>query len=252
MHFDLWHYLLVFVRVSVFMALCPVFFPTGSPRTLKAVACVAFTLAMAPLPGAGLTVAHITDAARIASLLREALLGAVMGSAVQIPFAALRGAGALMDMQTGLSMAHMVDPSGGGSQTALASFFGLLSLLVFLTLDGHLWLLKGLAAGFTTLPIGGHWPSNEGLGAWIALSSQVLTVAVQAAAPIIALMLLTEFSLGVISRVLPQLNMLVLGQPVRFALGLGAAITMLGMLEPMTSRLTSDFLGRWAAMIEKL
>lgn len=251
MHFDLWHYLCVFTRISVFMALCPVFFPAASPRALKAVACVAFTLALAPLPGL-VPAGPATDAARLAALLREALLGAVMGSAIQIPFAALRGAGALMDMQTGLSMAHMVDPSGGGGQTALSSFLGLLSLLVFLTLDGHLWLLKGLAAGFTTLPVGGRWPSNEGLGAWLALSSQVLTVAVQAAAPIIALMLLTEVALGVISRVLPQLNMLVLGQPVRFALGLGSAVALLGLLEPLTSRVTADFLGRWAAMIAKL
>jgi flagellar biosynthetic protein FliR len=250
-NYDVWHYLFVFTRVSVFMAVCPVFFPTGSPKTLKAVSCLAFTLAMAPLPGfAGPEPDFL--GARIAVLLREGMLGLIMGSAVQMPFAALRGAGALMDMQTGLSMAHMVDPSAGESQTALSAFMGTLSLVIFLSLDGHLWVLRGLATSFRTLPVAGPWPGMEGIGAWIGMTGLVLSTTVQAAAPIVALMLLTEFSLGIISKVLPQLNLLILGQPIRFAMGIGAAILVIGLLEPMTGRILTDFLGRWAAMIGKL
>ena len=65
-------------------------------------------------------------------------------------------------------------------------------------------------------------------------------------------MLLTEFALGVISRIMPQLNLLILGQPVRFAVGIGAAIAVIALLEPLTGRILSEFLGRWAGMIAKL
>jgi len=251
MAFDLWHYLFVFARISVFMAVCPVFFPTGSPRTLKVVASLAFTMAMAPLPGL-VPAEQEFIGNTLFCIVREGLIGAIMGSAVQMPFAALRGAGSLMDMQTGLSMAHMVDPSSGQSQTALSSFMGTLSLVIFLGLDGHLWVLDGLASSFRTLPVGGPWPRLAGIGAWIEMTGLILATTLQAAAPIVALMLLTEFTLGIVSRVLPQLNLLVLGQPVRFAMGIAAAVAVIGLLEPLNSRILSDFMGRWAAMIAKL
>lgn len=248
---DFWPHLYVFARVSLFMTLCPVFFPTGSPRTLKAVSCLAFTLAMLPLARAAGPLPVFTGG-KIAVLLREALLGAVMGSAVQLPFAALRAAGSLMDMQSGLSMAQIMDPASGQGQTALSSFMGMVSMLIFLSLDGHLWVLRGLSESFSRLPLAGPWPSAAGLGAWIELSGLVLSTAVQVSAPIIALLLLTELSLGLVSRIMPQLNLLILGQPVRFAAGLAGAAAVVALMPSLAGGLFSRFFAQWAALIGKL
>jgi flagellar biosynthetic protein FliR len=149
-------------------------------------------------------------------------------------------------------MAHMMDPSAGTTQTALSSFMGMLSLLMFLCIDGHLWILRGLATSFRTLPVGGAWPRLDGIGLWIGMTGTILTTTVQFSAPIVALLLLTEFSLGIISKVLPQLNLLILGQPIRFAMGLASAIVVIGCMEPLTGRIFTDFLGKWAQMISKL
>lgn len=248
---DIWPYLLVFTRISVFLAISPVFFPTGSPRLVKALCCIGFTLAMAPL-------AHLAaplpafEGGKIVLLAREAFIGGIIGSAVHLPFAALRGAGSIMDMQSGMSMAHMMDPSSGQSESALSSFIGMLGMMIFLSLDGHLWVLRGLAESFTRLPLAGAWPSLNGIGAWINLTGNILTTTVQVSAPIVALLLLTEFSLGIISRILPQLNLLILGQPVRFAVGIGSAALLVGFFEPIAGRVFTQFFGDWAAMIMKL
>jgi flagellar biosynthetic protein FliR len=212
---------------------------------------MAFTIIMAPLTAPDTPLAGLM-AGKIAILLREGLLGAIMGSAVQMPFAALRAAGNLMDTQTGLSMAHMMDPSAGTSQTVLSSFMGMLSMLIFLCMDGHLWILRGLASSFHTLPVAGPWPRLDGIGVWIEMTGTILSTAVQFAAPIVTLLLLTEFSLGIISKILPQLNLLILGQPVRFAMGLASAAAVIGCMEPLTGRIFTDFLGKWAQMILKL
>ena len=251
MNLDIWHYLYVFTRISIFIAICPVFFPTGSPKTLKVVSCLAFTLVMAPLTGLSRPAPEFMTG-NIAILLREGFLGFIMGSAVQMPFAALRGAGALMDMQTGLSMAHMMDPSAGTTETPLSSFMGILSLLIFLGLDGHLWILRGLADSFHSLPVGGGWPGMDALGVWIGMTGTILVTTLQFAAPIVALLLLTEFSLGIVSKILPQLNLLILGQPVRFAMGLIAATVLIGCMEPLAGRIFTDFLGKWAELVSKL
>ena len=154
---ELWVSAYRFARIVAFLTASPLLANAGNVRPLKTLLAVALTALLAPLdlpqaPPAGAWAEHLM------ALAREALVGSLLGAAVRIPFAAVQGTGHLLDLQIGLGMANLLDPSTRERQSLLASFMGLTSMLLFLSMDGHLWLLKLLCETFRSLPAGAAWP----------------------------------------------------------------------------------------------
>lgn len=225
---DAWLGLFIFplTRILALLATAPIFNNAALPMNIRLVMGLAITFALAtalPAPpsipaGSWLGLAVIGE---------QLLIGLMMGFALRIAFAALDVAGELIGLQMGLSFATFFDPGRGGETSVIAEFLGLLTSLIFLAMNGHLLMLTLLAESFTLLPVSATPFHAAGLSSLLTTSAMMFSLGVMLALPLITALLVTNISLGVLSRVAPALNLFAVGFPV--TLGLGFIVLLLSL-----------------------
>lgn len=211
--------ILTMMRVSIVMFMLPIFSTNNVPIPVKAAMTVVFTLALWPhvaLSGA-IMPAHPFDIAII--LLGEVIIGLVLGLAIDFLFMGIQSGGELLGFQMGFTMISFADPLTG-NQTGLAAYFlWMTSLLTFLALDGHLYMLKGFAASFKILPPGALYIGENLLWEMLSLSAQVFVLALKIAAPVMVALFMVEVALGLIARTSPQVHIMEFGFPIKIGVG---------------------------------
>lgn len=155
-------------------------------------------------------------------LAQQILIGIAIGFVVRIAFAAADTAGEIIGLQMGLGFATFFDPQTAGQSLVLARFFNMLAVLLFLAVNGHLLLLDVLAGSFHSLPVGPNPLAAEGFRAVAAFGSTIFSIGLQLALPLIAIMLMTNLALGILTRASPQLNIFAIGFPITLSVGLTA------------------------------
>lgn len=170
----------------------------------------------------------------------EVVVGLLVGLVAQFVFAGAMLGAELAGTQMGLGMAGLVDPQHQSRVTPLEEWQSLVALLVFLSVDGHHLLIRAVAESFRRVPIGGDVLSNLGIGAALVLAGGIFTVGLKIAAPALILILMANAAMGALARLIPQLNVMVVGFPVNVAAGLFA----LALAQPFAIRfLESSFAG---------
>ncbi|HEX28639.1 TPA: flagellar biosynthetic protein FliR, partial [Candidatus Poribacteria bacterium] len=129
-------------------------------------------------------------------------------------------AGEMAGMQMGLRMATAVDPQFETQSSLLAQFNVLFALMVLLAINGHHWFIEGLAKSFRLIPPGGAVLREATFARVIALAGELFLIGLKMSAPIVVAMLMTNAALGLMVRVVPQMNIFVVGFPVLIAVGL--------------------------------
>lgn len=217
---DAWLALFVFPlsRILGLLASAPVFNNAALPVRVRLIAGLAITLALTPvLPP--LPVIPAGSWVGIAVLAQQVLIGVLLGITLRITFAAVDIAGDLIGLQMGLSFAAFFDPGSGGQTPVVTEFLGLLTALIFLSLNGHLLALAVLAESFALLPVSTtpiHAMAFSGLLAW---SATLFSMGLLLALPVITALLVANIALGVLARIAQQLNLFAVGFPVTIALG---------------------------------
>lgn len=153
-------------------------------------------------------------------LVQQLLIGIAIGFIMRIVFAAVEAAGEIVGLQMGLGFASFFDPQSAGQTLVLARFFNMLALLVFVAVNAHLLLIGVLVDSFQTLPISPQPLSAAGFYNVAAFGSTVFAVGLQLALPLIAILLMTNLSLGILTRSAPQLNIFAIGFPITLGVGL--------------------------------
>ncbi|MGE0199855.1 MAG: flagellar biosynthetic protein FliR [Candidatus Melainabacteria bacterium] len=159
---------------------------------------------------------------------QELAIGLMIGFAANMVFVALQMAGEYISYQMGLSVSNMVDPLSGVSVPTLGMLYYYFALLLFLSLNAHHILILAVQNSFDVLPLG-HWVTHGGQLAerFITLSGEMFATALVIVAPVMGLLLATEISLGYMAKVMPQMNIFMLGLPVKVGMGLiGLAVTI--------------------------
>jgi len=173
-------------------------------------------------------------------LCREMLCGLGLGLAIQVVFLAVRQGGRLAGRQMGFALASIIDPATGEQSQPLGAFFETVFLVLFLAAGGHHLLLLIISRSYAMFPVG----SGPELGAMVeSLSragSTMLLVTLRLAAPILAAFLTLSVILGILSRALPEMNILMTSLPLRVGLGLFMAAGIM----PLMNSITRD-LARW-------
>jgi flagellar biosynthetic protein FliR len=142
-------------------------------------------------------------------------------------------AGQLAGIQMGIGLSNLIDPQTQEHITSLAQWMNLLALLIFLSIDGHHMLIRAVAESFAVLPIGGGVPSPAGFGMVVDLAGGLFVVALKIAAPVLVLLLLVNAAMGLLAKLIPQLNVFIVGFPLNVAAGL----FVLTASQPFTARL---------------
>ncbi|MEF2145015.1 MAG: flagellar biosynthetic protein FliR [Desulfovibrionaceae bacterium] len=221
-HFDpnqLMSFYLTLFRISVVLFLLPFFGGKSVPNPVKAALVLVLTLAVWPqlsFPGT-LMPANMWEIALM--FLGEIMLGLIMGMMVQFLFAAVQTGGQLVGFQMGFAMVNVVDPLTGASEAVTAHFLYMITMLTFLVLNGPLHLLSALAKSFELVPPGTLFISPEVAETVFDFSRQLFILAIRIAAPVMAALFMVDLSLALIGRAAPQMHVLVLGFPVKIAVG---------------------------------
>lgn len=157
----------------------------------------------------------------------EVVFGLGVGYLGLLFLSALQIAGQVMDTEVGFSMVNVLDPQFGVQLPLLGSLFNALGVLVFLSLDGHLLLLRAITDSVKLIPLGGvGMPPGTG-DILIRAFAGTFVTALKIAAPVLAALFLTNVALGIVARTVPQMNVFVVGLPLRVAVGLGVLVVSL-------------------------
>jgi len=228
------HYFLVMLRISAMLHVAPVFGERSVSARLRF--CLSLLIAIvlgSSIPDTGI---GIYSWAGVGAMARQLLIGAAIGLIVQLLFASVRLAGEIIGMQMGLSFANFFDPSSGNSPV-VSRFLNVLVTLLFLTFNGHLWLLAFVAETFNTLPIEAS-SSLTGGGLYLVKSAGIIfSQGLQLGLPIIALLLCINFILALLNRLTPQLSVFVIGFPLTLSIGMVALFLLIKTLAPFFQNL---------------
>ena len=149
----------------------------------------------------------------------ELILGLTIGLVIKFIFAAIQTGGMLIGFQMGFSMVNVVDPDSGVSESVTSHFLYMIALMTFLSLNGHIYLLHALSMSFTFIPPGGLVINPHLFKGIIGLSSQIFVLAIKIASPVMIAIFLVDLALALISRAAPQMNVLIVGFPIKIAVG---------------------------------
>ncbi|CAI0753273.1 flagellar biosynthetic protein FliR [Serratia quinivorans] len=200
-------------------------------------------------PGLPISTVPIFSAAGLWLAAQQILIGVALGLTMQFAFAAIRLAGEVIGMQMGLSFATFFDPSGGPNTPVLARLLNLLAMLLFLSFNGHLWLISLLVDSFHTLPIQAEPLNGNGFLALTQAGSLIFINGMMLALPLICLLLTLNMALGLLNRMTPQLSVFVIGFPVTMTIGIMTIGMMMPMLAPFCEHLFGEFFDRLADVI---
>ena len=223
-------FFLVLARVTPLFVLAPLFSSKLVSARIRSVIAVALAMGLTGVAAHG---QHLpTSPVPVAGLLLvQLLVGLAFAFAVGAVFAALQGAGTFIDALAGFSFGQMLDPVNGGQAGVISELYGLVGVILFIAVGGDAWTLRGLARTFDLVPLtrGPHLSSMVG-GVEQAFAS-IFTSAVEVAAPAILALLITDIAFGMVSKVVPQLNVFAVGFPTKIGIAMlvvAASLPFLG------------------------
>lgn len=219
------HYFWPLTRMLALFSTAPVFSEKGVLKKVK----VGLAALLAFLIGQNLPDAQITlwSVAGIGITAKQILIGSAIGLTVQFLFAAMRCAGEIIGLQMGLSFASFFDPSGNQTMPVLARILNVLFTLLFITLNGHLYLIKVLADSFILLPVNAAPLGNDAFFLLVQTAGVIFSCGLKIGLPMIALLLALNLTLGLLNRLTPQLSIFVIGFPLSITLGMVALLLMM-------------------------
>lgn len=222
-------FLLVLCRISAFMVVAPVFSSRNVPRTLKIG--LAFFISVMVFLSVGFDTKVVVDAAYLLAVLREVLAGLLIGYVAYLFFTVMQIAGAFMDLTIGFGIANIVDPITGTNAPILGNFKYMLTILVFLSLNGHHYLLAAIMDSYKWLPLDNALYHSIAQGSvadfLVRTFADTFMLALQISAPIVVAMILVDIGLGFLARSAPQYNVFVVGIPIKIMAGMVLLIILL-------------------------
>ncbi|RYD03091.1 hypothetical protein N752_22020 [Desulforamulus aquiferis] len=162
------------------------------------------------------------------AVMSEVGVGLALGLVCTFVFNVVKIAGQMMDFQIGFAMSAVMDPMTGGMNTLVGKFLHFLTLVVFLNIDGHHMLIRALVSSFEMVPLTAAGINGPVTLLVLRIFTDTFALAVQIAAPIIAVLVITDLSMGLIGKTAPQMNIFMLGFPLKIAVG----VSCLAILMP--------------------
>lgn len=212
-------FILVLARVTPLFLLAPLFSSALIPARVKGLVAVGISIGLTPIAMHG---QHVpSDAVKVAGLVLEGLLvGLAFSFALAVLLAALESAGAIIDVVSGFSYGNLINPLDNENSAVISRFYSLLGTLIFLVIGGDAWTLRGLGRSFELVPLTAAPRLTSLVSGSEQVFSTIFTAALEIGAPVLAALLITDVAFGVVSRVVPQMNVFAVGFPTKVAVTL--------------------------------
>lgn len=215
-----------FLRTLALFTAAPVFSSRAIPIRAKVALAFFVALAMqASLPD--MPVVGFNDPQVLAVVIQQVGVGLAIGFAVRVVFTAVELAGEVVGFQMGLNFAAFFDPAIGAQSSAVARFFGQMTSLLFLVMNGHLMVLIAVNKSFRAFPIDQNFLQSLAQMKLQRLGADLFASALWIALPMVGMLMFANLALGIVSRVAPQMNIFAVGFPITLVVGLiGIAVTL--------------------------
>lgn len=212
-------FILVLARVTPLFFLAPLFSSNMIPARVRGIIAVALAIGLTPLAMRG---QHVpSDPLSVAGLVVEGMLvGFGFAFSVAVLLAAVEAAGSMIDVVSGFSYGALINPMDGNQAGVLSQFYSLLGTMIFLIIGGDAWLLRGIGRTFELVPLTSGPKISTLVGGAERVFTTVFAAALEIAAPVLIALLITDVAFGVVSRVVPQLNVFGVGFPVKVTVAL--------------------------------
>lgn len=215
-----------FLRVLAVFTTAPVFSSRAFP--MRAKIALAFFVALATQASfPSMPVIGFNDPQVWGVIVQQVGVGLAIGFVVRLVFSAVELAGEVVGFQMGLNFAAFFDPTLNAQSSAVARFFGQMTSLLFVVMNGHLMVLMAVNQSLHSFPIDQNFLETLGQMKLYRLGSDLFASALWIALPMVGMLMFANLALGVISRVAPQMNIFAIGFPITLVVGLvGIAVTL--------------------------
>jgi flagellar biosynthetic protein FliR len=236
-----------FLRTLAMFSVAPVFSQRAIPARGKVA--MAFVVAL----GAQATlidqpVVSINSPDALGTVLQQVGVGLAIGFAARLAIAAVEVAGELVGLQMGLNFASFFDPVSNAQLSAISRFLVQIFTLLFIAINGHLVVLMAVIKSFDAFPVNGHFMQSVAQMRIHELGSAIFSSALWIALPMMALLLFVNLTMGIISRIAPQMNIFAVGFPVTLTVGMLGITATLPMMEQPLLRMFEQALGVFGAV----
>jgi flagellar biosynthetic protein FliR len=222
-------FLLVFFRMTGLFILSPIFGRRNVPNQLK----VGFSFLMAVILMETLSADYSVDIANLYGFIflsiKELMVGLILGYVTTLFFSAFILVGQIMDVQIGFGMAQVFDPQYNSQVPLMGNLMNIMALLVFFSLDGHHTLIRILFETYGLIPPGTVMIQAPVYGRLVEIFITTFSMAVKLSIPLMAAALLTEAALGIMVRAVPQMNVFVVGIPLKIFITLAVLLLFIPM-----------------------
>ena len=235
--YDLEYFLLILVRVTCFVFVAPFFSLGGAPRQVRiGLSFFAALLLYQTITPSEVPITYNTVSGYAVVVMKEAVCGLILGLGAWMCTAIVNFAGSVADMETGLSMATLMDPTTKQATSISGVFYQYVVMMMLIATGMYRYLLGALADTFTLIPINGAvFKMDSLLASVIDFMTQYIVIGFRIVLPIFCVMLILNAVLGVLAKVSPQMNMFAVGIQLKIWIGLAVLFVTAGMLPGATS-----------------
>jgi len=232
-------FLLIFARISAFFVTVPIF----SYRSIPVVPRLFIALGLAAAMTSVFVVPEnplIINGMYVLLVIKEVIVGLLLGMIAFMIMSAIQIAGGFVDFQMGFAIANVIDPQTGAQSPLLGQFFNVLTMLLLLALDGHHLILDGIYYSYQFLPIDQlalHVEDGRMVQFIIQTFTITFAIAFQMAVPVVATLFLVDLALGITARTVPQLNIFVVGFPIKIGVSFLVLSSMAVVLLTLVKKL---------------
>ncbi len=214
-------------RAAGFVLLAPPFNSRSIPAPVKGALALALSVLLSTQIAPGLP--EITAGFLVVSAVTEVVIGAGLGFVVHVLFTAVQMAGDLIDLTGGFSLQPAYDPMSMTMNSSVGRLHYLLATTLLFSSGGHLLIVKGFATSYDGMPVGGSVPTEQLASVMMTALAMMFLAAVQIAGPMVAVLLLADVALALLSRAAPALNIFAFGFPLKIML----TLLLLGLTFPL-------------------
>ncbi|MEP0518659.1 MAG: flagellar biosynthetic protein FliR [Hyphomicrobiales bacterium] len=240
-------FMIVFARVGVLVMLLPGFGQNGIPTRVRLAFALLLTLLMVPLVEVPVLVSADWPFGALTVMLKEVLIGLFIGLTVRMVLMATSIAGSTISNQMGLGLAQSVDPTQGIQGALFANFLGVLALtLVFIT-DLHHLVIAAIHDSYILFAPGALPPASDMAMAAMMSMSEAFTIGVRMSAPFLVFGLIFYVGIGVLSRLMPQIQIFFIAMPASILLGFVLLALLLSTMMTVYHEYLTTLLTRFLA-----
>ena len=220
-------FVLIFMRMTGIFLTAPLFSSKNINATVKASWILLITFLVFPIVVYKPAALPLMGVPFSMAVIRELLVGFSIGLGATLILTGIQLAGQMVDIQMGLGMVNIIDPTTSTQISVMGQYFYLVALLVMLAVDGHHLILRGVVESFSVIQLGqAHFSVPLGTK-MMDLFAQIFFIAFRVGAPVIGALFITNMALGVVARTVPQMNVFIVGMPLNLAIGfILAAVSM--------------------------